>query len=124
SAEEHSHPLIETVGSFAFATIIVLAFYRSKSGLTVGEFISFIGALAMFMDPVRKYAKANAKLNQARGAAARIFSVLNLGEEVNEGKIKFEEFKKSLEFRNVTFSYGKSNVISNFDLKIKKGEKI
>ena len=125
SAEEHSHPLVETVGSFAFATVIILAFYRHRDGgLSVGEFFSFVGALAMFMDPVRKYSKANTKLNQARAAAKRIFGLLNEKEETDEGKIEFSEFKESIEFRDVTFSYEKNNVISNFNLTIKKGEKV
>jgi len=125
SAEEHSHPLIETVGSFAFATVIVIAFYRHKEGgLTTGEFISFIGALAMFMDPVRRYSKANTKLNQARAAASRIFKLLDQKEEVNEGTIEFKEFKDSIEFKNVTFAYGKDPVIKDFNLKISKGEKV
>jgi len=125
SAEEHSHPLVETVGSFAFATVIVIAFYRQREGgLTTGEFISFIGALAMFMDPVRRFSKANTKLNQARAAAGRIFKLLDEKEEVNEGTIEFKEFKESIEFKNVTFSYGKDPVIKNFSLKVAKGEKV
>lgn len=126
SAEEHSHPLVETIGSFAFATVIVMAFYRQRDGgLTVGEFISFIGALAMFMDPVRRFSKANTKLNQARAAGKRIFDLLDEKEEDNEGKIEFTEFKDSIEFKNITFAYGKgNNVIKDFSLKIKKGEKL
>ena len=125
SAEEHSHPMVETVGAFAFATVIVIAFYRQRDGgLTVGEFISFIGALAMFMDPVRRFSKANTKLNQARAAAERIFKLLNEKEETDEGTIEFKDFKDSIEFKNVTFSYGKGDVIKNFNLTIKKGEKV
>ena len=125
SAEEHSHPLVETVGSFAFATVIIIAFYRHREGgLTTGEFISFIGALAMFMDPVRRFSKANTKLNQARAAAGRIFKLLSEVEEINEGTVEFKEFKESIEFKNVTFSYGKENVIKDFSLTIKKGEKV
>ncbi len=125
SAEEHSHPLVETVGALAFATVIVLAYYRHRDGgLTVGEFFSFVGALAMFMDPVRKYSKANTKLNQARAAAQRIFALLNEKEEIDEGKIELKDFNVDIEFRDVTFSYGKGNVISNFNLKIEKGQKV
>ncbi|MBD66399.1 MAG: hypothetical protein CME62_14405 [Halobacteriovoraceae bacterium] len=125
SAEEHSHPLVETVGSFAFATVIVAAFYRQQSGaLTVGEFISFVGALAMFMDPVRRFSKANTKLNQARAAGERIFKLLEEKEEVNTGAVKFSEFRESIEFKNVSFSYGDQKVIKNFSLKISKGEKV
>lgn len=125
SAEEHSHPMVETIGSFAFAVVIVLAYYRHRDGgLTAGEFFSFVGALAMFMDPVRKYSKANTKLNQARAAAGRIFSLLEEPEEKDEGQIEFTNFKESIEFKNVTFSYGKGDVIRNFHLKINKGEKV
>ena len=125
SAEEHSHPLVETVGAFAFAIVIILAYYRHRDGgLSVGEFFSFVGALAMFMDPVRKYSKANAKLNQARAAGNRIFDLLSKAEEVNTGTIEFKDFKESIEFKNISFSYGDGNVIENFSMKIKKGEKV
>ena len=125
SAEEHSHPLIEILGSLAFAMVIVLAYYSHRDeGLTAGEFFSFVGALAMFMDPVRKYSKANAKLNQAKAAAERIHALLEEKEEVNEGTIEFTEFKESIEFKKITFAYEKYNVIKDFSLKINKGEKI
>ena len=107
SAEEHSHPLVETIGAFGFGMVIILAYYRSKdSGLTAGEFMSFVGSLALFMDPVRRYSKANTKLNQARAAAKRIFALLDEKEEDDTGKIEFKEFKDKIEFKNITFSYG------------------
>lgn len=125
SAEEHSPPAIETIGALAFALIIILAFYRSKEGqLTAGEFISFIGAMAMFMDPIRRFSKSNNKINQARAAGDRVFSLLNETEELDEGELELKEFKESIEFKNVTFSYGKGDVIKNFSLKINKGDKV
>jgi len=125
SAEEHSHPLVETVGAFAFATIIVLAYYRNQeTGLTAGEFMSFIGSLALFMDPVRRFSKANTKVNQARAAAERIFALLAEKEEIDEGSIELKEIKDKIELKNVTFSYGKGNVIEDLDLVIHKGEKV
>lgn len=126
SAEEHSHPLVELIGACAFAVVIVAAYYRANSGdLTVGEFISFVGALALFMDPVRKYSKANTKLNQARGAGERIFHLLSLPEEENTGTIELLNFKDSIEFKNVTFAYGDDEpVIRDFSLKIQRGQKV
>ena len=125
SAEEHSHPSVELVAATAFGVVIVAAYFRAQDGaLTVGEFISFIGALAMFMDPVRRYSKANTKLNQARGAGKRIFKLLGEPEEVNTGTVDLLNFEESIEFKNVTFGYGKSPVVKNFSLKINKGEKI
>ncbi|MCT4642086.1 MAG: ABC transporter ATP-binding protein/permease [Bacteriovoracaceae bacterium] len=125
SAEEHSHPAVELVGALAFALIIILAYFRNKDGgLTAGEFMSFVGSLALFMDPVRRFSKSNTKLNQARAAAARIFKLLDEKEEVNEGKINELTFDSSIEFKNVTFSYGDNPVIKNFNLKIEKGQKV
>jgi len=125
STEEHSHPLVEIVISIAFGIVIVASFLRAKDGeLTVGEFFSFIGAFAMFMDPMRRFSKANAKLSQARASADRIFKILKIEEEHDPGSIEKLNFNDSIELKNVTFSYGKGNVIKDFSLKINKGEKV
>ncbi|MDA8793412.1 ABC transporter ATP-binding protein/permease [Bacteriovoracaceae bacterium] len=127
SAEEHSHPLIELIAAFAFGLVIILAHHRIQEGsLTTGGFVSFIAAMAMFMDPIRKFSKSNVKLNQARAASSRIFKFLNLEEE--EGSISESteiKFERSIELKDVSFSYdGKQNVLKNISLKINKGEKI
>jgi subfamily B ATP-binding cassette protein MsbA len=125
SAEEHSHPLVEMIGSFAFAGVIVFAHFRISTGqLTTGGFISFVAALAMFMDPVRRFSKANAKLNQAQAAAVRIFGLLDVEEEKEHDKKELKSFDKTIEFKNVSFSYGEGYVLKNLNLVINKGEKI
>ena len=125
SAEEASHPLVELIGSFAFGGVIIFAHHRITTGeLTTGGFISFVAALAMFMDPVRRFSKANAKLNQAQAAATRIFGLLEVKEEVEEHLEDLEAFNKTIEFKNVTFSYGEGTVLKDFNLIIHKGEKI
>lgn len=125
SAEEMSHPLIELIGSVAFAGVIVFAHHRITSGeLTTGGFISFVAALAMFMDPIRRFSKANAKLNQAQAAAIRIFGLLDVKEEPQDNLRELQGFNQTIEFKNVTFSYGDGVVLKDFNLLIKKGEKI
>ena len=125
SAEEHSHPLVELIGSFAFAGVLIFAHHRIQSGvLTTGGFISFVAALAMFMDPIRRFSKANAKLNQAKAAATRIFALLDVEEEKEQHTKELTSFQNEIEFRNVSFTYGEGTVLKNFNLKIKKGEKI
>lgn len=125
SAEEHSHPLVELIGSCAFAGVIIFAHHRISSGqLTTGGFISFVASLAMFMDPIRRFSKANAKLNQARAAATRIFGLLEVEEEKEFAQKEFSGIQKMIEFRNVSFSYGEGMVLKNLNLTIHKGEKI
>jgi len=125
SAEEHSHPMVELIGAFAFGGVIIFAHHRISSGeLTTGGFISFVAALAMFMDPVRRFTKANAKLNQAKAAAVRIFGLMEVEEEKEFAKKPFPGFNSHIEFKNVSFSYGDGMVLKNFNLTIKKSEKV
>ena len=78
------------------------------------------------MDPIRKYSQANVKLNQARAAGQRIFDIIALPEEEDLGTLKPETLTKSIEFNNVSFSYGEGNgdVLKNVSFSLKKGEKV
>lgn len=122
--EEFAHPLVEVVGAMAFAGVVLVAWYRAQQGMTTGDFISFAAAMALFMDPIRKFSQANVKLSQARAAADRIFSLLKLEEEVNNGTLTPPHFEREIEVKNLTFSYGEGNVIKGLNLSVKKGQKI
>ena len=125
--EEMAHPLVEFVGAMAFAGVIFFAHYRITSGqISTGDFVSFIAALALLMDPIRKYSQANVKLNQARAAGQRIFDILAIPEEKDQGLLTPETLNHSIEFKNVSFSYGDGNgdVLKNVSFSIKKGEKV
>ncbi len=126
--DEMAHPFVELVGTVAFAGVISFAHHRIQSGGTsVGEFVSFIAAIAFFMDPVRKFSQANIQLSQAAAAYGNLKKIFHEEEEVDSGHIEFSEWKEKIEFDNVTFSYaqdGKENVIKNLNLTITKGQKV
>ncbi|EQC44711.1 ABC transporter transmembrane region [Bacteriovorax sp. Seq25_V] len=123
--EEFAHPLVEVVSSVAFSAVIIFAYYRVvNAGLTKGTFIGFIAALALFMDPIRKFSQANVRLSQARAAAERIFQLLALSEERDDGSIEKVDFKESIEVKGLSFAYGNNKVIDNLTLSIPKGKKI
>jgi subfamily B ATP-binding cassette protein MsbA len=123
--EELAHPFVELVGAIAFSLVIIFAYFRIKSGaMTVGDFIQFVAALALLMDPIRKYSQANVKLGQGLAAFERIKEVFDLQEEVDNGSIINPNFEKVIEVKNVTFSYGDGDVLKDFSLTVKKGQKI
>lgn len=125
--EELAHPLVELVGTLAFCGVIIFAHHRmNHGGLTVGDFIRFVGALALFMDPVRKFSQANIKLSQAAAADERIRHVLQILDEKDDGTLSEFDFKDRIEIKNLTFRYEENAapVVKNFNLTIKKGEKI
>jgi len=113
--EEMAHPFVELVGALAFSGVIVFAHHRISTGaMSTGDFISFITALALMMDPIRKFSQANVKLNQARAASDRIFALLNRVEEKSLGHETLSDFKKEIEVRNLTFSYGEKMCFAIF----------
>ena len=123
--EEMAHPLVEVIGACAFSAVIVFAHHRVQMGeTTVGEFIAFVAALALFMDPIRKFSQANVKLSQAHAASERINALLQMPEERKDGKVQLNHFEKEIIISNLTFSYGEGDVIKNLNLKIQKGKKV
>ena len=123
--EEIAHPFVELIGAMAFSMVIVFAYYRIKSGaMTVGDFIQFVAALALLMDPIRKYSQANVKLGQGLAAGERIKHILDLEEEVDIGSFEIKNFVNEIVVSNVTFSYGEGDVLKDFSMKIKKGQKV
>tara|TARA_R110002072_G_scaffold1989_5_gene16560 strand:- start:13932 stop:15647 length:1716 start_codon:yes stop_codon:yes gene_type:complete len=123
--EEMAHPFVELVGALAFSGVIVFAHYRIQAGeMSIGEFISFIAALALFMDPIRKFSQANVRLSQAKAASDRLYHIFELEEEKDEGLEDIETFQNSIKITDLTFSYGEGDVIKNLNIEIKKGQKV
>ena len=111
--EEIAHPFVELVGACAFSGVIIFAHYRIQSdAVTVGEFVAFIAALALFMDPIRKFSEANVHLGQAYAASDRLQEIFDLPEEVNQGKVELDDFKQGIFVRDLYFCYGEGDVIS------------
>ena len=123
--EELAQPLIELVSSIGLASILLFAYHRISAGvMSSGDFISFIVAVVMLMDPIRKISYANIKLNQARAAGERIFKILSIIGEEDQGTLEKKTFDDKIEIKNITFSYGDSDVLKGFSLEVKRGEKV
>jgi len=123
--EEMAHPLVEVVGAVAFAGAIIFAYYRISTGvLTTGSFIAFVACLALAMDPIRKFSQANVKLGQAHASGDRLIALLNQPEEVDQGTVEIKNFSSEILVNNLTFSYGEGDVLKNFSMRVKKGEKV
>ncbi len=123
SFEEHSKPSVELVGTFALIGIIIFAFMRIQSGdLSTSQFISFVAALALFLEPVKKVNLANIGLNQASAASERIYEVL-ADRKLKENHSELN-FKESIKIENLSFKFEDDYVLRNINLEIKRGQKI
>jgi subfamily B ATP-binding cassette protein MsbA len=105
-------PLMEMIGGVAFATALWVGSQEiAAKRLTTGDFVAFITALFLMYAPARKLSRVNADLQQAAAAAERIFEILETRSEVQErpDAVALPRFSRSIEFRDVHFSYGEGH---------------
>ena len=73
-----SSPLMESLGGFAIAFVIVYGGYRViNNGQTPGEFFSFITALLMAYEPAKRLAKFNIDLNAQMVGVTMLYAFLD-----------------------------------------------
>ncbi|RMF97453.1 MAG: lipid A export permease/ATP-binding protein MsbA [Candidatus Schekmanbacteria bacterium] len=124
---EISSPLMEFLGAIAGAFILWYGGFRVINGYsTPGTFFSFLAALALLYDPLRKLTKMNNQIQKAMAGAERVFELMDTMPEIKESEspIHIDSFKEKIEFENVSFMYNKKDglVLKNINFSIKKGE--
>lgn len=120
-----SHPLMELLGGIGIAAIIWIGGYSVIRGdSTPGTFFSFLTALLMLYAPIRDLSKVNLEVQEGLAAAARVYEILDTQPDIKEEKdaITLPPISKGIEFRNVTFKYGKETVLDNISFYVKVGE--
>jgi subfamily B ATP-binding cassette protein MsbA len=124
-----SSPLMDIFGAIAIALLLLLGRDQIKSGaLTTGTFLAFIFAVFRLYDPVRKFALFNNNFQQALGASASIFHLMDLQDEVREkpGAGRLPPFRDHIRFEHVSFSYGtegdRREVLHDINLEVRRGE--
>jgi len=119
-------PFNKFIGNINYVIIVgVGSILVIKGKLRLGAIQSFIQYMKDFNRPMNTIAQVISNLQMAVASIDRVYEIFELEEEKDEGSISKFEFKDSIEFKNVTFSYipGKE-VLKNFNLKINKGEKV
>src|SRR5690606_7131658 len=72
-----AHPIMETLGGLAVLVVILYGGWQVIGGArTAGDLMSFITALLLAYEPMKKLAAMNANLQEGLAAAHRIYTVL------------------------------------------------
>src|SRR5712671_7528101 len=79
-------PVMELVSGLCLIALIAYAHRRITVShtLTLGQFFSFLFALAAMYAPIKKLNKVNLSVNTALSAAERVFRMLDIDNEVKE----------------------------------------
>jgi len=105
-----SSPIMETLGGVAVAIVIFYGGYRVIHGNTdAGSFFSFITALLLAYEPMKRLANLNAALQQGLAGADRLFQMLDMEPAIKEApgaRALTQPVKGAIEFRGVHFAYG------------------
>jgi subfamily B ATP-binding cassette protein MsbA len=124
-AKSLSSPIMEFLGGLGIAFVIWYGGYRVISGTyTTGTFVSFLAAVVMLYDPVKKLSKLNNLLQQGFAATDRIFDIIERQSDIKEDEnpVVLRRGPHNVVFDNVSFRYKDVTVLKNIDLEVKSGE--
>jgi len=117
-----SSPIMETLGGVAVSTVIIYGGYRVIEQATdPGAFFSFITALLLAYEPLKRLANLNATIQEGLAGAERTFDVLDNPSRITEkaDAKDLDVTNAELRFENVSFTYPSaddSNIIHDVAL--------
>ncbi|WP_224963233.1 lipid A export permease/ATP-binding protein MsbA [Geomonas subterranea] len=122
-----STPIMEFITSFGIAAVIWVGGSNVMHGTrSASEFFSFITAMVLVFNPIKRLLTAFNNLQRSMGAAERVFEVMDEKPEIVDapnardlGKARGE-----VEFRDVRFKYEDDYVLQGVNLTAKRGEVI
>ena len=105
-ASAASSPVVQLIAVMALASIIYIASRQAAEGsLSIGAFVSFFGAMAMLLGPLKRLVRVNEHIQRGLAACESIFSLLDEPVEIDEGKKVLDCATGDIEFCNVSFRY-------------------
>jgi subfamily B ATP-binding cassette protein MsbA len=103
-----AHPVVESLGGLAIISVIAYGGWQvMHHNRTTGEFISFIAALLLIYEPLKRLSNLNANIQEGLAAATRVFEIIDTPPSITSPvEPKVPEIQMgALAFKNVQFSY-------------------
>ena len=120
-----SSPFMEFLGGIGIAAIVFYGGYQVIKGVsTPGTFFSFLTALIMLYEPVKRLTNVNNTIQQGVAGAKRVFSIIDMIPDIRNdiNAIDLPKISRDIDIENVTFCYEETPVLRSIDLSIKAGE--
>ena len=117
--------LVNTLGGLVFMEIGALFIIDGK--MTIGDLLVFQSISQYFTEPVQNLVSLQLTFQESSIAISRLNELMDLTrEDENKGySIKDIDLRKDITFKDVSFAYvSRPNLLNDFNLEIKQGEKI
>jgi ATP-binding cassette, subfamily B, multidrug efflux pump len=118
-------PVVELISALSLALMVWIgAKAYLHDSVTFGDLVAFPLYLDLLFRPIRMAADKFNTLQMGLVAAERVFSLLDSDELIpNNGKIKKDNIKGQVEFKNVHFAYDEENyVLNDVSFRLNSGE--
>ncbi|HLJ50239.1 MAG TPA: ABC transporter transmembrane domain-containing protein [Bryobacteraceae bacterium] len=121
-------PLIEVFGAITIVGLLYYAREHIKAGtMTAGQFTSFVIALLMLYEPVKRLTGIHNIFQQALGASQKVFEYLDRVQNIREkpGAVKLHKLQHAIRLDKVTFRYPNAPngfCLESVDLEVKAGD--
>ena len=115
-------PIMETFSAMAAAVVIFVGGNEVIQGtISVGTFFSFMTALFMLNDPIRRISQILNKFQEAVAAHERVLELKKINSKIIYGDIELDKIN-DINFQNVTLKYNEKTALSNINFSAHKGE--
>jgi len=121
-------PVSEVLGIVA---IICVLWYGGRlvlrnSFLDPGDFLAYILIFSQVIQPLKSLSAASYNIRKGAASIERIEHLIAEDVSIKEvpNPVILKDFEESLEFKNVSFSYGDKTILQDINLKIEKGKTI
>jgi ATP-binding cassette, subfamily B, bacterial MsbA len=122
-----SSPVMETLGGLGVCAILTYGGYQVINGTsTQGTFFSFMAALIMLYEPIKRINEVNITIQEGVAAGERIFSLIDARPDVTDrpDAIELTEVREGVSFDHVGFAYDDAPVLRDVTLEVRVGEAI
>lgn len=129
-SDEASSVAMELIGALGISLVLYYGGLQVISGnSTPGTFFSFVAAMALLYEPIKKITTANNRIQNALAGAERVFEIVDSSENVEEagGGVELATPLDKMEIRleDVSFRYNEeSTALHDINLTIRQGERL
>lgn len=122
-----SSPVMETVGGILLAGLAMYGAMGIKAGtMTGGGFLITLLAIYQLYDPIRSLTRTYGDLQMSSIALERIFNLLDSRPSITAPPAPrpVPVQPDTIRFEDISFSYGKGDVLKGIDLTVRRGETV
>jgi len=118
------NPILELMNATVAAIVIIVGGHEVITGqMSVGAFFSFMTALFMMTEPIKRASNTYSNLQNAIAANERLKEIFHLKPQIVSGDKKLDNIEK-IEFKNVSLKYGNNTALQNITYTAEKPVKV